>query len=94
MLIPDDVCTQVLLNIISDQQKEIQKLNNKLNNLIQNYDVVEVVRCKDCGFASFISHCNKYECTYSKNIGECGISIKSLRNNNDFCNHGERRRKN
>ena len=94
MLIPDEAYIQVLLNTINDQQKKIQELNNKLNNLIQNYDVVEVIRCKNCRYASFISYCNKYECIYRKCLDEYGTSIKSLTNSEDFCTHGQRKANN
>ena len=42
-------------------------------------DVVEVVRCKDCKYSSFIKSCSKYECSKG-----CG----ALKFSNDFCSYG------
>ena len=46
-------------------------------------DVVEVVRCKDCTYGHFASHCSKYMCEKG-----CG----TLKYSNDFCNYGTRNR--
>ena len=46
-------------------------------------DVVEVVRCKDCTYGHFVSHCSKYMCEK-----DCG----TLKYSNDFCNYGKRNR--
>ena len=48
-------------------------------NEIPTADVVEVVRCKDCKYSSFIKSCSKYECSKS-----CG----ALKFSNDFCSYG------
>lgn len=45
-------------------------------------DVVEVVRCIDCKYSSFIKSCSKYECKKG-----CG----ALKYCNDFCSYGERK---
>lgn len=46
-------------------------------------DVVEVIRCKNCTYGHFASHCSKYMCEK-----DCG----TLKYSNDFCNYGKRNR--
>lgn len=50
-------------------------------NEIPIADVVEVVRCEDCKYSSFIKSCSKYECSKG-----CG----ALKFSNDFCSLGKR----
>lgn len=45
-------------------------------------DVVEVVRCRECKYSSFIKSCSKYLCEKG-----CG----KLKYSNDFCSYGERK---
>lgn len=49
-------------------------------------DVVEVVRCKDCGYADFLSETDDY-CFCIHKDGRC-----AKRNKDFFCAYGERRR--
>lgn len=45
-------------------------------------DVAPVVRCKDCIYSSFVSHCSKYECGRLEDI---------LFFSDDFCSYGKRK---
>ena len=45
-------------------------------------DVVEVVRCKDCEYSSFVKSCSKYACQKSRG---------ALKYCNDFCSCGKRK---
>ena len=42
----------------------------------------EIVRCKDCKHAQFMSSCSRYMC---HKVGG------SMRNSDDYCNYGERK---
>ena len=44
--------------------------------------VVEIVMCKDCKHAKFMSSCSRYMCN---KVGG------SMRCSNDYCNYGERK---
>ena len=78
------------INSVSDTDKPIWTKEH-LKELINDFyvipkdtptaDVVEVVRCKDCKYSSFIKSCSKYECSKG-----CG----ALKFSNDFCSLGKR----
>lgn len=64
--------------------EEIVECNAEISRIIDaqpTADVVEVVRCKDCKYSSFIKSCSKYECSKG-----CG----ALKFSNDFCSLGKR----
>lgn len=54
---------------------------NAIDNA-QTVDAVEVVRCKDCKYSSFVSHCSKYECGRLEDV---------LFFSDDYCSYGERK---
>ena len=67
----------IRLDTVSEGFRRADKVIRELPNA----DAVEVVRCKDCKYSSFIKSCSKYECSKG-----CG----ALKFSNDFCSYGER----
>ena len=51
-------------------------------DFIRRINCVEVVRCIDCKYSSFLSHCSKYKCERTKDV---------LFFCNDFCAYGKRK---
>ena len=71
---------------------------NAISDVMNNYpclqekDIVEVVRCKDCMYHS-IGYDGDYYCILHTNkVGYCDFSVDM--EPNDFCSYGEKRKEN
>lgn len=86
-----DVVSRAELSIVSVQNAALEKTNKELRKELDVLGIlvaglkdnfVDVVRCKDCKHAQFMSSCSRYMC---HKVGGC------MRAEDDYCNYGERK---
>ena len=66
---------------VDDWNKAIEEAISVIEDSPEE-DFAPVVRCKDCIYSSFVSHCSKYECGRLEDI---------LFFSDDFCSYGKRK---